>query len=69
MEKLLFRPEEVSEMLSLGRTTIYSAIRDGRLESVKVGASRRVTVEALDRFIESLRIDRAPKGSSSRSQA
>jgi excisionase family DNA binding protein len=54
-DKLLLRPEEVAERLSLGRTTVYEAIRSGRLESLKIGASRRVPVEALDRFVDSLK--------------
>lgn len=55
MERLLLRPEEVAESLGLGRTTVYQAIRTGTLESVKVGASRRVPVDAVTRYVESLR--------------
>ncbi len=55
MEKVLLRPEEAAELLSMGRSAVYEAIRTGALESVKVGRSRRVPVAALDRFIERLR--------------
>ncbi|MDA1010643.1 MAG: helix-turn-helix domain-containing protein [Chloroflexi bacterium] len=55
MEKLLYRAEEVAELCSVGRTTVYAALRDGRLESVKIGASRRIPRDAVDRFVESLR--------------
>ena len=55
MEKQLYRPEEVAEICSVGRTTIWEAIRLGRIESVKIGAARRVPREAVLRYIESLR--------------
>lgn len=54
MEKLLYRPEEVAELCAIGRTSIYEAIRYGRLESVKIGASRRVPAEAVRRFVKEL---------------
>lgn len=55
MEKLLYRPEEAAELCSLGRTSIYAAIRSGRLESVRIGSARRIPADALERFVESLR--------------
>lgn len=57
MEKLLFTTEEVAELCSLGRTTVYAAIKSGRLASLKVGTARRVTREAVEDFIESLRLE------------
>lgn len=58
VEKLLLRPERAAEMTDLGRTTIYKAMRDGRLESVTIGASRRIPYDALVSFVESLRASR-----------
>lgn len=55
MDQLLYRPEEVAHLCAVGRTTIYAAIREGRIESVKIGAARRVTREAVLRYIEALR--------------
>lgn len=57
MEKLLYRPEEVAEMCSVGRTTVYEAMREGRIESVKIGASRRVPADAVTKFVRELRTD------------
>lgn len=54
MEKLLYRPEEVAEICSLGRTSIYEAIRSGRLKSVKVGAARRIPADAVQDFVGAL---------------
>jgi len=50
MEKVLLKVEEAAELLSLGRSAVYEAIRVGRLESVTVGRSRRVPSEAITRF-------------------
>ena len=55
MERALYRPEEVAEVLSVGGSTVYAAIRDGRLESLKIGSSRRVPAGAIERFVERLR--------------
>lgn len=57
MEKLLYRPEEAAELCSLGRTSIYAAIRSGRLASVRIGAARRIPADALAKFVESLSED------------
>jgi excisionase family DNA binding protein len=55
MEKLLLTAEEAGEVLSLGRTVIYELMAQGILESVAIGRSRRVPVEALASFIQGLR--------------
>lgn len=57
MEKVLLKVEEAAELLSLGRSAVYEAIRVGRLESVTVGRSRRVPSEAITRFVAALRAE------------
>lgn len=52
---LLLTPEVAAERLSCGRTKIYELLRSGELESVKVGRLRRVPVDALNAYVESLR--------------
>lgn len=54
-QKLLLKPEEVAERLSVGRTSVYDLLRSGRLESVRIGASRRVPAEAVEAFVKGLR--------------
>ena len=54
MDKVLLTPEEAAEALSIGRSKLYELMASGALESVRIGSSRRVPVEALDRFVESL---------------
>jgi excisionase family DNA binding protein len=51
-ERLLLKPEECAARLGLSRATIYELIRSGALESLKIGASRRVSVRALEQFVE-----------------
>jgi excisionase family DNA binding protein len=54
MEKLLLTPEEVANVLSIGRSKVYELMGCGALGSVRIGGSRRVSVEALNRFIDEL---------------
>ena len=46
-ERLAVSVEEAAAMLGLGRTTIYVALGDGSLRSLKVGKRRLIRVEAL----------------------
>lgn len=55
MEALLLKPEEVAECLNIGRSKVYELMRAGVLESVRIGARRRVPRTAVDAYIEHLR--------------
>ena len=55
MEALLLKPEEVAECLNIGRSRVYELMRAGALESVRIGARRRVPRTAVDAYIEHLR--------------
>lgn len=52
--KLLYTVEEAADLLSVGRTTMFDLVRTGRVESVKINRSRRITREALSRFRDGL---------------
>jgi len=54
-ERLLLRPTEAAEQLGISRSTIYEEIRSGRIESVRIGASRRVPWDALVAYIDRIR--------------
>jgi excisionase family DNA binding protein len=54
MEKLLLSPAEAAAHLSIGRSKVYELMRLGRLRSVKIGASRRITQAALTDYIAAL---------------
>jgi excisionase family DNA binding protein len=52
--KLLLRPEEAADLLSVGRSKIYELIGTGELASVRIGASRRIPSEVLAEFVRQL---------------
>ncbi len=54
-DQILLAPERAADQLSVGRTTIYALIASGDLESVKIGRSRRIPVDALVAYVERLR--------------
>lgn len=43
---------EAAKALSLGRTSIYALINEGRLETVKIGRRRLVKVESICQLLE-----------------
>jgi excisionase family DNA binding protein len=53
MEPLAFSINETAKALSLGRTSIYAMIADGRLEAFKLGRRRLVKAESVRRLIAS----------------
>jgi excisionase family DNA binding protein len=55
VDRLLLRPTEVAEMIGVSRSVVYELLASGRLESVKLNASRRVPRDAVERFIAELR--------------
>jgi len=52
--KLLLKVEEVSEMLNLGRSKLYSYILSGQLRSVKIGRRRLIPPDAVQEFVDGL---------------
>lgn len=54
LDPLLLTPEEVAEVLRVGRSKVYDLMRSNQLQSVKVGGCRRVPVAALGLLIERL---------------
>lgn len=57
MDKLLVTPEEAALAVSIGRSRVYELMRAGVIESVRIGASRRIPVRALESFVERLRTE------------
>ena len=41
--------------LGVGRTTMWSLINKGEVETVTIGRSRRILIESLDNYVERLR--------------
>lgn len=55
LTKLLLTPEEAALVLGIGRTKVYELMLSNALESVKIGASRRIPADSLTTFVEGLR--------------
>ena len=54
METLLLKIPEVMARLAVGQTKVYELMSSGELRSVKVGRSRRVPSDDLERFMAEL---------------
>ena len=53
--KAAVEAEEAAAALGFGRTKFYELIARGTIESVRIGACRRVPVSALEDFVTRLR--------------
>lgn len=49
--KLLYTVEEAAELLSISRTRMYELLSDNSIGSVSIGRSRRISADALRRFV------------------
>ncbi len=58
---ILLRVEEAARRLGIARTLMFRLIKDGEVESVRVGRLRRVPVASLQEYVDRLR--RAHKSS------
>jgi excisionase family DNA binding protein len=52
MEELLVSIKNTGKALSLGRTSIYALIKEGKLDTKKLGRRRLITAESIKRFVE-----------------
>lgn len=59
MDQLLLTPERAAQLLAVGRTKLFELLRTGALESVRIGAARRIPAAALTAYVERLRRDEA----------
>lgn len=53
-DKVLLTVEEAAARLNLGRTSVFGLIKQGKLDSVRIGRSRRIPVRALELYAERL---------------
>lgn len=54
METLTTSVNDAAKAIGVGRTSIYALIRDGRLETVKLGRRTLIKVSSIKRLIEDL---------------
>ena len=52
MSPLLLSINEAAKTLSLGRTSVYALIKQGKLETIKLGRRTAVKVDSIRRLIE-----------------
>lgn len=52
MERLAYSVNETARTLSLGRTSIYAMIADGRLEAFKLGRRTLIKTASIRRLID-----------------
>lgn len=63
-DKLLYTPREAAELLGISRSSLYVLLARGDVDSVYIGASRRITATALDVFVARLAAQQPPSGPS-----
>ncbi|HHV63232.1 MAG TPA: helix-turn-helix domain-containing protein [Firmicutes bacterium] len=51
LKPLAYSPEELVQVLGLGRTKIYEAIRAGKLKAVRIGRRIVIPIEAVEEFL------------------
>ncbi len=54
----LYTVDEVAVQLRLHPLTVYRAVKDGRLEALRIGRSIRITPQAIHDFIQRPRAQR-----------
>jgi excisionase family DNA binding protein len=53
--QMLLTAEQAAESLAIGRTKVFELIRSGELESIRIGSSRRIPIDAIEAFVFRLR--------------
>ena len=54
-DSILLTPTEAARALGIGRSKLYEPMQEGVLESVHIGACRRIPTHALFALVERLR--------------
>jgi excisionase family DNA binding protein len=57
-DRLLLTTEEAADVLRVGRTTVYTLIKEGQLRPVHIGRSCRISRAELERYVS--RLDTPP---------
>ena len=56
-DPLLLTPTEAARALGIGRSKLYKLLKSGELQSVRIGACRRIPTDALSDLVARLRAD------------
>ena len=60
MDRYTYSINNTARMLSVGRTTIYAMLADGRLEAIKLGRRTLVKADSIRRLVDGLEKDQCP---------
>jgi excisionase family DNA binding protein len=55
---MLFTVEQVAQILGIGRSTVFQLIKNEQIESIRLGRSRRIPVDAMQNYVDDLRAER-----------
>ena len=55
---VVLRVEDLAALLSIGRNTAYELVRSGRIRSIKVGRCYRISMEAVEEYLNRANISR-----------
>ena len=58
---MLFTVEQVAQILGIGRSTVFQLIKNEQIESIRLGRSRRIPVDAMQNYVDDLRAERADR--------
>ena len=58
---MLFTVEQVAQILGIGRSTVFQLIKSEQIESIRLGRSRRIPVDAMQNYVDDLRGARSSK--------
>lgn len=50
-ESLIYKPEDLIQLLNVGRNTVYELLRSGQIRSVKVGKCYLIPKSAVSEFL------------------
>jgi hypothetical protein len=53
-DKLVYRPREAQDALGVKSTKFWALVKEGKLETRKLGGATVVPADSLKRFVESL---------------
>ena len=51
---ILFSVEEVADILNIGRSTVFRLIKENQIESIKLGRTRRIHIDAMQKLVNDL---------------
>jgi excisionase family DNA binding protein len=58
-ERFLLTVEEAAQRLHIGRTRMFSLVKSGEIDSIRVGRLRRINPIALEEYAQRLKIEQS----------